>query len=497
MNEGPTILSSSDLIFTFLSYVNGQNVRYINGNNPFTIKIDGEDAFVFIKNLSPARLSNNNPDIWRIQLPTKDEFEIIKESSTLFLLFGYDAENRVYTTWNPYWCKQRLNVGKSVSLYSRLSLQKRVSKSGKIEKQELNNNGDVVCIPASQIYTYITTIKEYYPEKTVFVAKGSSIQKRIQDTSSALFQVFLDNTSSNDFSKFLQDSGMSKKSIGDYTRYTKFVKESGYLEKYKAIFLKYNTLEAYKDAIKDFIHQDEIAEIDKKWHGYIRAALNHYHRYLMTIERNILTSVPENKQPDLFGTTQKETVSGYKIDEYGKLTELNDSVISILYPYIKDKEYPNYEAMIDIANKMYPDSVTEVMTPVDWINLFDNTKWRVRKDKRYQSKKETVGNNRTRRPNLGIKVTEPDGTVIQKNTPLETYVFMIEKSFPDLIEEIDFGRPVISKEKFPDFPGSKRRQQQVAGGYYLSTNFDARDKARILQKISDELDLGWNIELTE
>lgn len=201
MNEGPTILSSSDLIFTFLSYVNGQNVRYINGNNPFTIKIDGEDAFVFIKNLSPARLSNNNPDIWRIQLPTKDEFEIIKESSTLFLLFGYDAENRVYTTWNPYWCKQRLNVGKSVSLYSRLSLQKRVSKSGKIEKQELNNNGDVVCIPASQIYTYITTIKEYYPEETVFVAKGSSIQKRIQDTSSALFQVFLDNTSSNDFSK--------------------------------------------------------------------------------------------------------------------------------------------------------------------------------------------------------------------------------------------------------------------------------------------------------
>ena len=32
---------------------------------------------------------------------------------------------------------------------------------------------------------------------------------------------------------------------------------------------------------------------------------------------------------------------------------------------------------------------------------------------------------------------------------------MIEKSFPDLIEEIDFDRPIISKEKFPDFPGSK------------------------------------------
>lgn len=151
MNEGPTILSSSDLVLTFLSNVNGQDVRYINGNNPFTIKIDGEDAFIFIKNLSPARLSNNNPDIWRIQLPMKDEFERIKMSATLFLLFGYDAENRVYTTWNPYWCKQRLNVGKSVSLYSRLSLQKRVAESGNIEKLELNNDGDVVCIPANQI----------------------------------------------------------------------------------------------------------------------------------------------------------------------------------------------------------------------------------------------------------------------------------------------------------------------------------------------------------
>ena len=499
MNEGPTILSSSDLVLTFLSNVNGQDVRYINGNNPFTIKIDGEDAFIFIKNLSPARLSNNNPDIWRIQLPMKDEFERIKKSATLFLLFGYDAENRVYTTWNPYWCKQRLNVGKSVSLYSRLSLQKRVAESGNIEKLELNNDGDVVCIPASQIYKYIKTIKEYYPEETIFIAKGSSIQKRIQDMSVALFQAFLDNMSSNEFSNFLRDGGMSKKSIGDYSRYIKFVKESGYIEKYKANFLKYNSLDAYKDAIREFIHKDGIAEIDKKWHGYIRAALNHYHRYLMTIKQNIQTMVPvpEATQPDLFSTTPEETINEYKIDGYGKLTELHESVINILYPYIKDEEYPDYETMIDIANEKYPDSITEVMTPVDWIKLFDNTKWRVIKDKSSHSKKESTGKTRTRRPNLGIKVTESDGTVIQKNTPLETYVFMIEKSFPDLIEEIDFGRPVISKEKFPDFPGSKRSQQQIAGGFFLSTNFNARDKARILQKISDELDLGWNIELTE
>ena len=101
MNEGPTILSASDLMLTFLSNMSGQDVRYISGSNPFAIKIDGEDAFIYIKNLSPAQLSNGNPDVWRIQLPTKDEFNSIKESSTLFILLGYDAENMVYTTWNP------------------------------------------------------------------------------------------------------------------------------------------------------------------------------------------------------------------------------------------------------------------------------------------------------------------------------------------------------------------------------------------------------------
>lgn len=74
---------------------------------------------------------------------------------------------------------------------------------------------------------------------------------------------------------------------------------------------------------------------------------------------------------------------------------------------------------------------------------------------------------------------------------------MIEKSYPELIVDIDFGRPVISKERFPDFPGSKRSQQQIKGGYYLSTNFGAQDKAKILQKISDELGLDWTIDVIE
>ena len=133
MSEGTNLMSASDLMLTFLSHTSAHDVKYIGGLNPFTIRVDGEETYIYIKNLSPAQLSNNNPDIWRIQLPVRDDFDRIKESESLFVLLGYDKENDVYTTWNPYWCKQRLNVGKSVSLYSRLSLQKRVHKTGEIE----------------------------------------------------------------------------------------------------------------------------------------------------------------------------------------------------------------------------------------------------------------------------------------------------------------------------------------------------------------------------
>lgn len=497
MNEGPTILSASDLMLTFLSNMSGQDVRYISGSNPFAIKIDGEDAFIYIKNLSPAQLSNGNPDVWRIQLPTKDEFNSIKESSTLFILLGYDAENMVYTTWNPYWCKQRLNVGKSVSMYSRLSLQTRVSDSDHIEKMALNNDGDVVCIPAKQIYYYIKRIKDYYPEDTVFVAKGSSIQKRQQAESSSLYYFFVEHTLDTEFATFLRDGGMSDKSTKDYTRYARFLKENGYLNKYKEVFLQYTSFADYKKAFPEFLHKDEIAVIDKKWNGYIRATLNHYLRYIMSIDAITPAIKPVNEQSSTSTEATNKYVSGYQVDGFGKLTLLNDVVINTLYPYYKEEDYPDFEQMIQIAAEYYPTDLMDKMTPVDWIKLFRGTKWKRTKTKSERVAKSQDVAPRTRKPNLSLRVTETNGTVIQKETPLDTFVYMIENSCPELLVEINFGRPVISAEKFPDFPGSKRSQQQIKGGFYLSTNFNTVYKAKVLQTISDTFNLGWTIEVIE
>ena len=150
--------------------------------------------------------------------------------------------------------------------------------------------------------------------------------------------------------------------------------------------------------------------------------------------------------------------------------------------------------MISIAKKFYPESVNSAMTVVDWINLFDNTKWRKRPPK--EEKIEQFSEKPTRAYRR-LRVTEEDGTIIEYKRPVDTFVSVIEKYFPDLLIEIDFGQPVISTVRMPDFPNNKRNQRQIKSGYWISTHFSLEEKVRILQKVSDELSANFKIEVIE
>lgn len=96
-----------------------------------------------------------------------------------------------------------------------------------------------------------------------------------------------------------------------------------------------------------------------------------------------------------------------------------------------------------------------------------------------------------------LRVEYPDGKVLQNNNGTNTYLEVIKESFPDLILGMEFSSPVIGRGKLPDFPSHPRAQTQIEGGYYVSTNFSTKDKAEILKKISDELDLGLKVTLVE
>lgn len=477
------IMSASDLMLTFLANVSDYDVKYVGGLNPFTIKVDGEDVYIYIKNLSPAQLSNGNPDVWRIQLPMRDDFEKIKESDKLFLLLGYDAENKVYTTWNPYWCKQRLNVGKSVSLYSRLSLHQRVKEQGQIEQMQLNNDGDVVCIPEKKLYDYIKGFKAFYPEDTVFVPKGSSIVKRQKTAVMMLYDFITDKDNLPKLKDYLIAQGRSTSTANGYQNYVQWVHKNNLFEKYKSLFA--DSTENPKDALQAFIHTPEIKEQDVAWHGAVRAALNRFYDYYLTVANEQNNEEPEVSTPEI-----KEPM--FELDEFGKLTSIDDEIRMKLYP-LAQEEYPDYEEMIRLAGEYYPSDIMDKMTPVDWINLFDGTQWkkkgRPRKVKSERSNSSEYGSG------MKLKITYPNGQVVSCDSKTDTFIYVFENHYPDLIVEIDFGFPVISKARMSDFEKSTRTQREIEGGYFVVTKFNINTMVNILTKISEELDLGLTIEV--
>lgn len=486
MKDSSRYLSTESLMLGLMANMSNYDVKFISGENPYTIRVDGEDVFMYIKNLSPAQLSNKNPDIWRVQLPVKDDFEQIKNSDSLFILLGYDAENDVYTSWNPYWCKQRLNVGKSVSLYSRYSLQQRIHESGEIEKMSLNNESDVVCFPAKLLYQYIKTVRDYFPEESLYVAKGSRINKRVVTDPQALYDLFVNFDDCSKFEAYLRSVGMSERAIKDYVRNLRAFQVDGYFDKYKEIFLQCSSIADYDQAIKDFRNQPDILAIDTKNHGYLRAALRHYVRFM-----KVLLSCSDD-EPSLYDQPVAEPEPSSKLDQYGKLIELDADLIKELASYVIGEEYPDYDEMISIAVKHYPSEVDENMAYSDWIGLFKKTNW---KKSRASKEKKNESSAPARKRNQKLRVTWPDGHTMQSKKPSDTYVYVIETNYPDLIMEIDFHRDVVSKEKFPDFPGSKRSQQYIESGYWINTNLSLPSKVEILQKISDELGLGLKIEI--
>lgn len=486
MKDSSRYLSTESLMLGLMANTSDYDVRFVSGENPYKLRIDGEDIFVYIKNLSPAQLSNKNPDIWRVQLPVKEDFDQIKNSESLFILLGYDAENDVYTSWNPYWCKQRLNVGKSVSLYSRYSLQQRVRETGEIEKMSLNNESDVVCLPAKSLYQYIKNIKAYFPTESLYVAKGSRINKRAVNDPQALFELFVSFDDCSKFEAYMRSIGMSERAIKDYVRNLRAFQVDGFFDKYKEIFLQCSSIDEYDDAIKAFRSQPDILAIDEKNHGYLRAALRHYVKFM-----KVLLSGTDD-EPSLYDQPQEEEKKPYELDSFGKLIELDPVLTEQLLPFVVGEDYPDYDEMINIAVKYYPQEVDENMAYSDWIALFKRTNW---KKKRAAKQDKPKGESTVRKRNQKIRVTWPDGHSMQAKKPSDTFVYVIENNYPDLIMEMKFKRDVISTEPFPDYPGSKRSQQYISSGYWINTNIGLPEKVEILQQISDELDLGLNIEI--
>ncbi len=263
-----------ELQIRFLQAINGADYRFIEGLNPFHILLNGTEYWIYIKNLTSAHFTN--PDVWRAQLPLRDDFNVIKESEAEFIMLGYDDENDVYATWNPVWVKQRLNSTENVSLYSRYPLQVEARQSFQLKRMDLGNDGEVVIFPREMTRMFFINVGSYFLNTGDYVAMGS---KRRPEANEA-FKRFSNVANVASFAKYLTDEGLSSITIGSYCRVIRALISEGFITRNRKIFLQYDSLADYEKSIPQFIDIPEVRAKNDKWHNLISAALGSYIAFL-------------------------------------------------------------------------------------------------------------------------------------------------------------------------------------------------------------------------
>ncbi len=579
--------------------------KIIDGLNPFHIILNNRELFVYIKNLSPAYFTN--PDVWRVQLPKREEFESIKEGYIDFVLLGYDADNDVYTTWHPKWTKQRLNNGESVSFYSRLSLQKEAAATQNIKRLSLNNDGEVIAFPREHLEFLLSNLKMFFQDNSDYVAMGS---KRRPEANEA-YKTFCDTKNIELLARKMTDNGYSGVTIGSYCRTIRTLIIDGYISRYRKIFLSCDNLNEYTNVISEFCDQPDIKMLNEKWHHLLSAALRAYIGVLLGLSENNLQrdqakdkdylDILVNKDIyDDFGKFLLEenynstTVGHYQnairilreqgwlnkyktlfencvsiddlkaafkrffsipeIDEFNRHRHHDLSAMSKqLIEYINHKEGSgtkncpmddasdnndvqindetvetiDWEAMFtdsngrlmkianpELIDKLRPYLNTEYVSPVsaynviedfygdryskmdmsEWMKLFKAINWEYPYVTLRPNTSKPAAEKAKSKTEI-LRVEYPDGKVIQYSKATDTFIEVIENSYPDLIHELNILHAnvnLVTKERSEQYASAQR---EITDGWLVFTNINTRRKREDIIKISEELELGLKVDL--
>lgn len=316
---------------------------YINGIQPFFMSFKGQKFYVYVKNISSAYFSDRDKTT-RAQLPIKKEFDSIKSSPYPFIFLGYDGIHDVFVCWNFHIAKERLNVGKSVSFYSRTFFQSEV-KEGELLRKKLKNGDLPVLFKRSSLIEFFTKIDTFF-------------QNELTSAFNYLEGVSKINYEEN-FKKYLKyKKNLSDKSIKNYSNALKNRITEG-LKKY---FLP--TLDSIYNIDKILILEKLKVDLFQKKEF----------KLLDSIGKNMYSCAFDNyisfiKNFSDYEVTEKISVVNDVKEEYikdGKLLKITDlELINKIEPYINSNRLLSAAQIVGVYyQNQYPK-----MELVDWIKL--------------------------------------------------------------------------------------------------------------------------------
>ena len=466
--------------------------------NPAHVIFNGVECYVYIKNLSYAYLGN--PDVWRAQLTGVDVLNEIKESPAMFILLGYDSDNDVYATWNPHQVKQRIGTASSPSLYSRLSLQQEVGRTGEIKSMVLNNDLEVLVFPNGRLVDVLSNLDQFFPDTSDYVAMGS---KRRSEANAAYKE--LTNTKKLDeYAKFLLKAGVLPTEVERLCQALKRLFNSNLISLHRKVFLAHDSLEDYHDAVVEFFNLDDVVEFKEKWGNIFPAVFSSYIGFLQHSQISEYEEPEENEEDEDIEDEIEEDISedgsdeqvnfakdwekAYE-DEHGNLTKLmNPELLKMLRPYL-DTDYPSLPPCYNIIGDFYAGRYPKMQLK-DWGRLFNGIEWDKCNEDGIIPEEIKTGKKKSHI----LRVTFPDGFVIEDRNVSKTFAKTIEMCTPDLVKELNIvlaGVDLVS-DKVSEQYG--RAQHQINDGSYVMTHMSTEKKREILQYISNSLGLDLKID---
>ena len=466
--------------------------------NPAHIIFNGVECYVYIKNLSYAYLGN--PDVWRAQLTGVDVLNEIKESPAMFILLGYDSDNDVYATWNPHQVKQRIGTASSPSLYSRLSLQQEVGRTGEIKSMVLNNDLEVLVFPNGRLVDVLSNLDQFFPDTSDYVAMGS---KRRSEANAA-YKELTNSKKLDEYAKFLLKAGVLPTEVERLCQALKRLFNSNLISLHRKVFLAHDSLEDYHDAVVEFFNLDDVVEFKEKWGNIFPAVFSSYIGFLQHSQISEYEEPEENEEDEDIEDEIEEEVSedsseeqanfakdwekAYE-DEHGNLTKLmNPELLKLLRPYL-DTDYPSLPPCYNIIGDFYAGRYPKMQLK-DWGRLFNGIEWDKCNEDGIIPEEVKTGKKKSHI----LRVTFPDGFVIEDRNVSKTFAKTIEMCTPDLVKELNIvlaGVDLVS-DKVSEQYG--RAQHQINDGSYVMTHMSTEKKREILQYISNSLGLDLKID---
>lgn len=398
----------------------------------------------------------------------------IKQSPYPFIFLGYDADNDVCICWDYHIAKQRLNAANSVSFYSRSFFQEEV-KRGEFLRKTLKNGDRPVFFKRKDIVSFFEQID------TFFSSEGQCVTEQSKPTP----KIDIDKPSENvdyqsSFENYIIKSGLSQRTCIKYSTCLAGRVSDGisrYIEDKTINVFRCNdieTLKVWKELLFDVPEYSELDETGKSMYSCALA------KYIQFHEDGYIP----NQSPE------KKTIKVSADYEYnGKLTRINDmELIAQLQPLVESNRILQ---AVQLASKHYSDEY-ENMKLNDWFNLVrqvNSISIVAEPEVKYEVKKIT-----TKRKASILRITTPDGTVIEERVVANTLVRVVEYAGAMEVQKlgIKLNQVNLVSETISEMYG--RAQKEIDDNLYVATCCNTATKQRIIEQISKRLGLGLKVE---